>query len=614
MSTSATATLAPSFGYRAFSAISFDELLDQHVEHPAELSLHDCLDLVMRDGRLLLQASAGAGKSTLARRLLDTVDREGIRTASRGVLLDLRIVDVPQSGSTDELAEHLLTLAGLADSRISQPKTVLVLDGLNEANRTLAQPLLEAAELLASGNPWLGVLVTDRLSRRELPSRRWKIAGLTSTTNDDIIAAVGTLPTVGLALLRSPFFLDRVNPEDPETGRSALFSEELATVLPEQGKADALAEVALAAYETLRQPLLTLDSVRAAIGDVSTEDLLASGILLEPINGERGRFQHQLWHDYLAARALADEPSKWTAPAFNALTLRSSSADALVLLLEQCPSELVDDLLRRVYDWNLYAAAHLLANSDEAAPATSGAMLALLGERRFDAVLPTSVQAADALRLIPGELSGLYLQAKSPEDVRATAITQLPNDAAYQAWVRLFASDDALWVLSRLEDADPLDGWTAANVLRRCVTPDLADDVVALAGSADTVIGWRAVHVLGALRGGTLEALFGILTDAAANEHVRFGALRSYIEQSSRTPDPAVRIQALQRLAAVALELVVDVRLGRELERALVLVDPPAGWADAVTPVIETLLLASPDEVEHQRWETVGRRVVGRQS
>jgi hypothetical protein len=611
MSTSAPAAARARFGYRAFSAGSFDELLDQHVEHPTQMSASKCIDSALRCGRLLLQAAAGAGKTEFLARVLSEVE-QGHPRVSRGAIVRLRdLAALPESSSPEEVAAHLRTLAGLEDLDSSQQRTLLALDGLNEAPNLLTGNILEAIERLAAQSPWLSVVVSDRLTRRELPSRRWSLCGLTGTTDDDIVGRLGALPAKDLSLLRSPFFLDRVSADDPEVGRASWFAAQLETVLPDSRKAEALARAAYQAYETHKAPIITAAEVRDAVGDDALLDLLAAKVLQE--NGSVLRFEHQLWHDYLAARSLAGQPSTWERSHFVMLTLGTSSPDALGLLLGQVSPDLVDTLLRNVYDWNLYNAAHLLASSAEAAPATSAAMLALLAERRFDPIYPTTVQATDALRLMPGPLAASYLSAGSVDSVLSIAEAQLPGDAAYQAWASLFTSNDAPWLLQRLEEPDGLDGWTAANVLRRCITPDLVPQVAKLAGTAMPVIGWRAVHVLGALPGTTLDELWAIVANAGAEEHLRYGALRSFVEQAVHTPDPDVRTEALLRLAGLAVEIAAVPRLGYEIARVLQLTNPPRHWVQDVTPVVENLVLAAPNETERQRWVDVGAAILSRQ-
>lgn len=611
MSTPALATAGARFGYRAFRAGSFDELLNQHVEHPAQMSVSECVDQALASGRLLLQAAAGAGKSEFLLQVQRNI-ANGYERVSNAIIVRLRSLPLSlEFSSADEVAAYLSALADLDIASGSQPRTLLLLDGLNEAPNRVASTVLNAAELLARQNPWLSVVVADRLTRRELPSRRWALCGLTGTTDGDIVTRLGRMPERDLSLYRSPFFLDRLNPDDPEAGRAAWFTARLKTVLTDDSRADALAAAAYLAYATHRAPLITASEVNDAIGPDGMAGLLASGILQQ--SGDVCQFEHQLWHDYLAARSLAQLPERWNREQFVTLTVGTSSHDALVLLLGQVSPHLVDTLLRQVYDWNLYSAAHLLSNAAEAAPATSAAMLALLAERRFDPIYPTTVQATDALRLMPGALAAEYLRAASVGSVLDIALSQLVNDPTYQAWAALFSSTDAPWLLVRLEEPDGLDGWTAANVLRRCVTPDLVRTLARLATTALPVIGWRAVHVLGALPGTALDDLWNIAADQEADEHLRYGALRSYVEQTAHAPDPDRRTTALARLATLVSELTSVPRLDYEIERVLQLTSPPEHWVRDVTPVVEKLVLDAASEADRQRWLDLGSAIVSRQ-
>jgi hypothetical protein len=290
------------------------------------------------------------------------------------------------------------------------------------------------------------------------------------------------------------------------------------------------------------------------------------------------------------------------------------------MLLEQVQGELRNTLIRRVYDWNLYAASYLLSRDrqvyGDTEASTEHQILALLGERRFDHYLATRRQVEDALMLHGGEVAGAFLRANSIGEVLTITAGCLPGDAKFSSWLEIFLCEDRpspSGLILRMEEADGVDGWTAANVIRRLGMDESGRrSIEQLADSPIAVLRWRAVHALGVAGPESLGTLF----DRLANDDqssVQYGALRSIVDQAYLSESPVARSAIFSQLAAHA-RLILDTRaLARELARILEVHAPPSDWSESVSPVLEAILSLEQDPDELDRWRSVGSslRLVG---
>ena len=83
---------------------------------------------------------------------------------------------------------------------------------------------------------------------------------------------------------------------------------------------------------------------------------------------------------------------------------------------------------------------------------------------------------------------------------------------------------------------------------------------------------------------------------------VQYGALRSLVDQAYRAPNEAVRNLIFRRLAEHSHLLRSTPALASEFERVLEVSDPPPGWAEAASVVLESFLEAELDPGEQERW------------
>ena len=93
------------------------------------------------------------------------------------------------------------------------------------------------------------------------------------------------------------------------------------------------------------------------------------------------------------------------------------------MVLEMVEASSADDFVRKVYDWNPYAASYALSATVSSKRRVSEEMehviAAMLAERLWDVVRPTAIRAGDALALLGSEKALRYLKARTIEDVLA---------------------------------------------------------------------------------------------------------------------------------------------------------------------------------------------------
>ncbi|WP_104524060.1 HEAT repeat domain-containing protein [Blastococcus atacamensis] len=603
-----------SFQYPVLECDGFSEVLEG-----AGRPIDD--DELLKHGRaagaVLLQARGGSGKTYTANRLLEVAAEHGSSTAFATAIHWVAQHPDPEEWPgvrAETVLEAAETLVG------SDDEAVLALDGLNEVSSAAATHLLRLVEELVRRHPNLTVVVTDRLSRRDLTPGTWVLATLgpvpTEILRELLASEQVELRIEDAALLSSPYYLRQaLESRETRSTRSAAHEGYLREhVGLDEKSIDVLAAAAYDQYRENKSRRLDPDTLAKDIGSEQLRALTEAGALRSPVSDG---FSHHLLHDYLAARYVAVRPELWTRDTFDVLTFRASSFDALVMVLEQVDDEAT--LIRRVHDWNLYAAAYLLAESRVTTPATSEvetALLSMLAERQFDRMLKTAEQVRDALRVHPSDFADRLLKLSSVEEVlalvRDVAAPSREASAWYESWYRLFTrppgerGDDKL--VARIADTD-VEGWTASNVLKRTrLSASQVSGLVDALRDDDPTIRWRAAHVLGAHPvKGVIEGLLSSLRDDP-DEWVRYGALRSIIEiAAGADEDDAVDI--FRGLAREADTLLDRERLLREFERAIVISDPPPHWLDSTGVVIEELWGRASTVEEQDRWRAAGAAV-----
>jgi hypothetical protein len=597
---------APIYRYELLLSPNFEGVLEGHGT-PVDAS--GAVRASLEAGRLLLQARGGAGKSVTLLRIADAADTLGVRVV-RVWAVDW--TNEATAGGPLDQAALLSALSAVSDPPTSptvfgdERETLLLIDGLNEVRGPFVQKILAAVDLLASRYPQLGVVIADRLARRAVDASSWQLATLTPVPDAQVREILGSAYDADNAsLYGNPFFLERarLDPMTAATHRD-FFTAQLGL---DNGTLRVLASAVNRAYRDHKDRLIDVAELETTVGPEAVRRLVEAGVL-EPV-GPRSRFVHHLISDFLAALDLADDPSRWQRDEFDSLTFTASSFDALALLLDEAEETDADLLVRRVYDWNLYAAAYMVAEDEVRMGRVSTemrvALLAMLAERQFDLLQVTAQQVTDALRLQRTEFADLLLRADSLGEV-VQLIEQVESTSPWFAeWRALFArvddeagTDDVALLLVD----DGVLGWTAANVLKRVrLGGSAVAEVVALLRNHDATVRWRCAHVLGAVPTvGVAEALLGRLR-SDVDLWVQYGALRSLIELAARS-EQELRGWVFIELAETADVITNTPQLQREVERALHVTDAPTDWAENAGLLVEQLWARGRTIAEQDRW------------
>lgn len=594
------------FSYPILICTDFEGLLRREGQ---QVSVDELSALALRRGRVLLQAPGGTGKTWTLSRLKSAADRAGTRCSVLNLgarpLVDF---DLAQPETLFSLAEPPITEGDLPEDE----PVLLLVDGLAEVSRRLAAGVLEAVDQWAADLPQCGAIVADRMSRRDVDGRKWVLATLGPVPAEDIRRILGRgINQTEFSILSTPIFLNLVAQTGAAQSSSELLGRELSRASLDSGQRQALADFALENYAAHhRRPFAKSDLIEA-LGKDAVHRLDVAGLLTAVDVNDTISFSHHLIHDYLAASSAANHPETWRGALFDELTLLNSSPESLLFLLELTAPESRARLVRSVYDWNLYAAAFLLSNDQQLRggvvdAVTEHEVLALLGERQFDHFLASRRQVTDALVLHGGPVAKGYLAAQSPAEVIELAAGFLADNSDYTDWLSLFTCEQRptpTFVLERLDDVDGVDGWTAANVVRRLGVDDSGVKyLVELSSATEVVVRWRAAHALGVARSQLgQEALFSLFTGDPAMS-VRYGALRSIVDHAYFAGTAVMRREVFSRLALHEQALRESPSLGGEFARVLEVATPPDGWAEAASVVIAALLANETDSERLEAW------------
>ena len=595
-------------------------------------SMDRLLPLALARGRLLLSAEGGQGKTSILRR----VYRQAVREKMWPIFVDMHtwspaLADLWRLSGTrvgqvevllSELGQPPTDEVGLFSVPDGRPRVVLV-DGINEIDANTAREVLTALDDFAARNPLACVVVTDRLVRRDLRADRWALTTIAPLSAAEITKRAG-VAAVGNDLLKTAFFLDIAAQEKVGSSSSAAA---IRAYIDRHGGLDevSVTRAAAAAFHVY----LALGEAHASSRTFDrslfeslatpavTDKLIESGLLIE--SAGLLYFRHHLFHDYLASMRLVSDESLWTPASFDALTFRASSFDALALGLEQLADPSRADLfVTRIYDWNFYAVSYALwkALTQGVCAVTDGTtslLLAMLAEKMWDPIRRTAQLVTDGLRLFSTPLVERLLSATSLAGL-VQLVADDPDIGKERAdWRALFNTPPGGIVrdevVSQIAEPESLIGWTVANVLRRATLTDTQQkDLRDFAARSTGPVRWRIAHVLGAHPSRENVAfLFGRLDDGTEYEWARYGAVRSLVEAASRSS--ALRDSIAEGIISRLPHLVEDPVVLAELEKAIVLKDPPADWAQHIGPIVDELWAMAPSWETQERWRHLGHEI-----
>lgn len=599
-------------------AKDYDELFRNRMSATAEDSI---LDQARLSGRVLLSGKGGSGKT----HLLYRVARKSIERGWLPIFLSLKSWNASDYGRWKEwsqqagggaafLLHRFLNGEVTATSLDLLPPTVhklLLLDGLNEIAAPLGQDILWEVDKLVRDQMQMSAVVTDRLTRRELPSpTRWSL-GVVRPLDAAVIGQFtdGSKFDLQTVLLSSPFFLDVALQEKKPTRIADFIAKKAGLSALELGL---LAKMAFEAYEKSKSRTFAIDDF-SFVPEAVIKRLNDANIL--SLTNEGAQFSHHLIHDYLAAVHVSLlKESDWTGQTLNVISFDSSSFDAVAFVFLELDQSRSEQFLRSVYDWNLYAAGYIVSEAARYGRMPSEEMLvvilAMLAEKRFDLVVASSQRAADALLVSEVGSAAAYSAAESIEGIKGIVASHDFAAQWFKQWRDAFILSKDAEVdeeqFKCLFSTDSIKGWTLANVLKRTKLSEQRQIVLKreLPKSGEA-LRWRIVHVLGSYP--TEEnstTLFEIL-DRDPEVNVRYGAVRSLAELAFHAEE-RLRENITANLVKRTDALSRDPKVRDELTKALI-IDPrraPKGWLTVVLQIAREFFMREEKIEERDRWRS----------
>lgn len=595
----------------------------------------------LSDGRVLLHARGGSAKTVILRRLM----RRHLDHQFLPVSIDLKRWLTPHYREWENrgtVAERLnFLLQTHADPKLHmvmfnalpiQVRKVLFVDGLNELLSSTAEEILEVLDEFARLVPDSGVIVSDRLVRRELHDpEAWRLATIMPIKEDEVrvqlaqrfgnaeIYDKGADPSK--ALLASPYFLN----EALKFGRAAMSSSAVHEAIFREhvnlteAELGCVSEAGFQAYRLNSTRAFALTEFASIVPSNALTKLRRERTLL--VTGADAQFDHHLRHDYLAARYLAGRQELWIPDVFTSVTFRASSFEVLAMALEQLLSTEVADLfVRKVYDWNQYGAAYAVAEGRQRSSiAVSKQMevilLAMLADRRWDLLERTAQRVMDALHMFGTDESRALLAAQSEGEVYRFVREYPATNHEFAHWRTLFTCPTEEVAcepeLEEILNEDSLIGWTLANVLKRLgLTEGQQVTLRALFERASATVRWRIVHALGAFPSRDNVAVLTRALDNDQDEWVKYGAVRSLMEMAA-LGDRELRWEILERIKNRLPTITQITRVLDELERAI-FIDPrrsPEDWPELAIDLLKALNSQERSMDKREHWSDVAYRV-----
>jgi len=617
----------PRFDFTLGWADDYDKLFSN--EFSERSGIFELATKSLRTGRALLVGRGGSAKSVILAR----VAREAIEKGILPFIVSLKgwvgtsYADWKSLSNQNEQIAFLFERFGIsgshprdADALLRARQRLILVDGLNEVDSAVGQQIINALDDYARSAINTGIIVSDRLVRRDLlRPERWNLALVLPLTTEQIESVVTKhlgdaagfrhAPSDAKALLSTPYFLNAFL----QNGR---FSVTESGQMEEFFRTHALSEKDLAtasaaAFTVYRDSTRTFayETFAEVAGADTARRLVEAGAIVR--HGQTAFFDHHLKHDYLASRFVVRNRQTWGADTFNTLTFHGSSFETIAMAMEQIGDrETADLFLRELYDWNIYGAGYSIAEGREEKVSAEmrTIILAMFAERQWDIVVATSNRARDTLRLFKTDLARTFWRAANLQDVFRALEKVQTEDPRFAAWRTLFstpagtaASDRAV---AQLGDKDSVLGWTAANVLKRLKLSERQQEDVRHFVSTNRAVAvrWRAIHVLGSFPS-TPNLL--VVRDQLGSEvsRLRFGATRSLVEMAA-FGEKELGERIFEAIAdRVALIREYPSVLG-ELERVL-LIDvgrAPRWWAFVAAIPIERLRSQGGTQDDEVRW------------
>lgn len=600
---------------------------DPMAEFAAETvkDLDSLVELAMSRGRILIQAPPGAGKTMTLLRVKSHTLAPEVTKAMRMAYVPLRALagqlfpyNMEDEGSLNE-GEITDLIFSCASPREIVPEalrdgspTLILVDGLDEISDALANRVLMTLGRLSVRLPNVAVIATDRVARRGIDESDWMLIGLPSAAGGEAHEARRSF-SGGVAeqpLLRE--VLSKVGGGRPKVHEVyAAYLDRIGFGLDDLSL---ITESVSDGFARGKPGRIDLQNLEERGRSDLIQRLLSSGLI---IGGDRfANIADRSIAEYLVARVLAR--GEWTPERLSYLANDGRSIDVLTMACEQLPEKDQDRFVRSVHDWNFYVCIEFLAigrrNGAVYSEAMEVALLCMFADRRSDLVRASRDEAEAILLFYPWELAASIRRATSHSELGEMVKKLNVRNDWFQIWVELFSAPAGRErfdrITSQMTSETGIVGWAAANAAR--VDTDwpsaFRQNIASLLRHKHPVIRWRAAHTLGCQTDrGTAELL---LTSFAqdGDEDVKYGALRSLIEVAARSGQ-RIRSAIFRGLASERDLILSSDRLAQEVERDLIVSDPPGDWVSACGELIEALWAGEGTVGGQDRWRAARDRL-----
>jgi hypothetical protein len=310
---------------------------------------------------------------------------------------------------------------------------------------------------------------------------------------------------------------------------------------------------------------------------------------------------------------------QWTSALFDAATFKTSSTETLAFAAERLKGG-ADAFLHAVYDWSYTAAFQCVIDLARTArepslPRFASVITVSVAEKCFDPFEITAKNAREQLKALNTSTARMLGGARDLSDF-LQLVSGVVVDPPYQTWKELYCrksaadcSEEDIHLLA----ADPLIGWTAANVFRRgmlsAVRQGQARTIFWLSkGQGNlTPMRWRVVHLLGAYP--EIDNILLLRTALREDNYwVRYGALRGLMECAHSCADEQGRRELLEEIYTELKDIEFDDKptLLREAHRTALIQRATSEWYRTVLPFLEKVAdLAVASGAERVAWDEV---------
>jgi hypothetical protein len=609
----------------------------ERMSNPGQL-ISECL----ARRRIILRGPAGAGKSMLLRRAA----LQSLECAETfPVIFDLSQWKPAHTKAMNEIGEspkarrqqfavmaHTSVVPinpNILEALAERGEVILMFDGLNEvASQTTSATIFNAIDAYLQQRPLsLCALVADRVhhdgSADLSPWEEFEMRPLTSHTIDEVLSAhfspevLKTVSDANRTLLGRPFFLEQAISTGNLVGSAEGSLEQFYTQQQHltKGTLECLSKMAFEMYRTSTRAA-SLSFVKKWLPGDTAERLVADGTLGETSNGEV-QFDHQLKHDFFAARFLSRHKADWNSDAFNRVTFSANSIELLFSALKMLASVKIGDrFLQAVYNWHWLPAVKTVGVSADGAGVLFSKevevwLACCAAEKVLDPLIWTGEATMALLERLPNLTFGRAAAVQSADDILTLSHSIDSDEEWFLRWRGILDlgrdQSGREEHLQSLGGDDPVMGWALSNAVKRwpLEEADLRQLRAIYRSASDVGVRWRVVHTLGAfVSQANVNLLFEAL-DNGGNEWVRYGAIRSLVELAIRAPE----VERLRVLEELRLRLAsLTSRLQLKLGEAIFVSNPPPGWGATVAPLLREAASIQQMLVDIDSWRVLLRQ------